>query len=249
MLPINSVSNFRDASIGSKMKKNLLFRCAKLSTLISKDIDILEKANLYAIIDFRDPKEIKKAPDNLSPNLSKKYVNLPISASTLERMVTQKKIEGDNINTYEKVMEASYKLYINEHKHIWKEFINILLNSNNKPVIFHCTAGKDRTGIASFIIQKILGNPMDEIYKNYLLSNNLLTIKAATAEQTTTSKTNDNLITDIMLETLAKVKKSYLLSAINQIKLKHQSLEGYLIEGLGFKHSDISQLKKLYCFE
>ena len=249
MLPINSVSNFRDASIGSKMKKNLLFRCAKLSTLIGEDIDVLEKANLYAIIDFRDPKEIKKAPDKLSPNLSKKYVNLPISASTLERMVTQKKIEGDNISTYEKVMETSYKLYINEHKHIWKEFINILLNSNNKPVIFHCTAGKDRTGIASFIIQKILDNPMDEIYKNYLLSNNLLTIKAATAEQTTTSKSNDNLVTDIMLETLAKVKKSYLLSAINQIKLKHHSLEGYLIEGLGFKHSDIIQLKKLYCFE
>ena len=231
------------------MKRNLLFRCAKLSTLISEDIDVLEKANLYAIIDFRDPKEIKKAPDNLSPNLSKKYVTLPISASTLERMVTQKNIEGDKLNTYEKVMEASYKLYINEHKHIWKEFINILLNSNNKPVIFHCTAGKDRTGIASFIIQKILDNQMDEIYKNYLLSNNLLTIKAATAEQTTNSKNNNNLVTEIMLETLAKVKKSYLLSAINEINLKHQSLEGYLIEGLRLKQSDISQLKNLYCHE
>jgi len=43
LLPINSVSNFRDVSIGSKMKKNLLFRCAKLSTLISEDIDVLEK--------------------------------------------------------------------------------------------------------------------------------------------------------------------------------------------------------------
>ncbi len=230
------------------MKRNLLFRCAKLSTLISKDIDILEKANLHAIIDFRDPKETKKAPDNLSPNLLKKYVNLPISASTLGRMVTQKNIEGDNINTYERVMEESYKLYINEHKHIWKEFINILLNSNNRPVIFHCTAGKDRTGIASFIIQKILDNPIELIYKNYLLSNNFLTIKVATAEQTTNSKTDDNLVTEIMLDTLAKVKKSYLLSAINQIKSKHQSLEGYLIKGLGFQQSDISQLKKLYSY-
>ena len=90
---------------------------------------------------------------------------------------------------------------------------------------------------------------MDEIYKNYLLSNNLLTIKAATAEQTTTSKSNDNLVTDIMLETLAKVKKSYLLSAINKINLKHQSLKGYFFEGLGFQQSDINQLKKLYCYE
>ena len=231
------------------MKKNVLFRCAKLSTLNKEDIITFETLNPYAVVDFRDPKEINKAPDNLSKGLIDKYISLPISASTLGRMVAQKSVEGDTMKTYEKVMEESYKLYVNNHQHVWKEFLNILLNSNKKPVIFHCSAGKDRTGIASFIIQKILNNPMDEIYKNYLLSNNLLTIKAATAEQTTTSKSNDNLVTDIMLETLAKVKKSYLLSAINQIKLKHQSLEGYLIEGLGFKHSDISQLKKLYCFE
>ena len=60
---IDSVSNFRDAGIGSKMKKNLLFRCAKLSTLNEEDIDKIEKLNPHAIIDFRDPKEINKAPD------------------------------------------------------------------------------------------------------------------------------------------------------------------------------------------
>ena len=88
----------------------------------------IEKLNPYAIIDFRDPKEINKAPDNLSKKLLKKYISLPISASTLNRMVVQKKIEGDYKLTYEKVMEDSYKLYLNNHKHIWKEFINILLN-------------------------------------------------------------------------------------------------------------------------
>ena len=72
-------------------------------------------------------------------------------------MVFQKKIlKVTNKLTYEKVMEDSYKLYLNNHKHIWKEFINILLNSNSSPVIFHCSAGKDRTGIASYIIQKFI---------------------------------------------------------------------------------------------
>tara|TARA_B000000532_G_scaffold28925_1_gene19889 strand:+ start:624 stop:836 length:213 start_codon:yes stop_codon:yes gene_type:complete len=49
-------------SIGSKMKKNLLFRCAKLSTLNEQDIRVLENLNPHAIIDFRDPKEVKMAP-------------------------------------------------------------------------------------------------------------------------------------------------------------------------------------------
>jgi len=241
------VSNFRDVAIGSKMKKNVLFRCAKLSTLIDEDIKKIEDLSPHAIIDFRDPKEINKAPDNLSKDLSKKYISLPISASTLSRMVDQKNIDGDNKFTYEKVMEESYKLYINNHKHVWKEFIKILLKANNNPIIFHCSAGKDRTGIASFIIQKLCDNPMELIFENYLLSNELLTINAATAEQTTASKKDDQLITKVMLDTLSKVKKSYLISGINEIENQFESLENYIIQELGFTDADIKDLKKLYC--
>lgn len=244
---INSVSNFRDVAIGSKMKNNILFRCAKLSTLNDEDIKKIEDLNPHAIIDFRDPKEINKAPDNLSKDLLKKYVSLPISASTLSRMVDQKNIDGDNKFTYEKVMEESYKLYINNHKHVWKEFIKILLKANNNPIIFHCSAGKDRTGIASFIIQKLCDNPMELIFENYLLSNELLTINAATAEQSTASKKDDQLITEIMLDTLSKVKKSYLISGINEIENQFESLENYIIQELGFTNADIKDLKKLYC--
>ena len=244
---INSVSNFRDVAIGSKMKNNILFRCAKLSTLNDEDIEKIEDLNPHAIIDFRDPKEINKAPDNLSKDLLKKYVSLPISASTLSRMVDQKNIDGDNKFTYEKVMEESYKLYINNHKHVWKEFIKILLKANNNPIIFHCSAGKDRTGIASFIIQKLCDNPIELIFENYLLSNELLTINAATAEQTTASKKDDQLITKIMLDTLSKVKKSYLISGINEIENQFESLENYIIQELGFTDADIKDLKKLYC--
>ena len=228
------------------MKKNVLFRCAKLSTLNKEDIITFETLNPYAVVDFRDPKEINKAPDNLSKGLIDKYISLPISASTLSRMVAQKSVEGDTMKTYEKVMEESYKLYVNNHQHVWKEFLNILLNSNNKPVIFHCSAGKDRTGIASFIIQRILNNSMELIYKNYLLSNQLLTTQAATAEQTTSSSNDDLLVTETMLNVLSKVKKTYLLSAINEIENKYQTLENYIIEGLNFDKNKIYQLKRQY---
>ena len=246
MTLINSVSNFRDVAIGSKMKKNILFRCAKLSTLTDGDIKKLEELNPHAIIDFRDPKEIQKAPDNLSKSLLQKSISLPISASTLNRMVIQKNIDGDNELTYEKVMEESYKRYINNHKHVWKEFIKILLDSNNHPVIFHCSAGKDRTGIASFLIQKLLDNSMDLIFENYLMSNKLLTSIAATAEQTTSSKKDDNQVSQTMLNTLGKVKKTYLLSAIDEIQNKFISVEKYIIEELGYSEIDIKKLKKLF---
>ena len=129
---------------------------------------------------------------------------------------------------------------------MWKEFIKTLLRSEGKPVIYHCSAGKDRTGIASYIIQKLFSNSMDDIFKNYLLSNQLLTTKAATAEQTTSSNQDNILVTNIMLDTLAKVKKSYLLSAINEIKNNYSSLEKYICNELQFDINDLEKLKKLY---
>ena len=56
------------------MKKNQIFRSAKLSNLNDDDLDILEKNKIFKIIDLRDPVEIDKAPDNLSSNLLKKYI-------------------------------------------------------------------------------------------------------------------------------------------------------------------------------
>ena len=246
MISIESVSNFRDVSVGSKMKKNLLFRCAKLSTLNDRDICVLENLNPHAIIDFRDPKEIKKAPDNLSAKLLEKYINLPISASTLSRMAAQKEIDGDSVESYEKVMEDSYRMYINNHKVVWTKFFEILLKSNKLPIIFHCSAGKDRTGIASFMIQSIFKNPMDLIFENYLISNDLLTIKAATAEQSTNSSNQDSLVTKNMLSTLGKVQQSYLNAAIDEIDKKYSSLENYFISQLGLKVNDIQKLEQIF---
>jgi len=246
LISIESVSNFRDVSIGSKMKKNLLFRCAKLSTLNDRDICVLENLNPHAIIDFRDPKEIKKAPDNLSAKLLEKYINLPISASTLSRMAAQKEIDGDSVESYEKVMEDSYRMYINNHKVVWTKFFEILLKSNKLPIIFHCSAGKDRTGIASFMIQSIFKNPMDLIFENYLISNDLLTIKAATAEQSTNSSNQDSLVTKNMLSTLGKVQQSYLNAAIDEIDKKYSSLENYFISQLGLKVNDIQKLEQIF---
>ena len=246
MISIESVSNFRDVSVGSKMKKNLLFRCAKLSTLNDQDICVLENLNPHAIIDFRDPKEIKKAPDNLSAKLLKKYINLPISASTLSRMAAQKEIYGDSVESYEKVMEDSYRMYINNHKVVWTKFFEILLKSKKLPIIFHCSAGKDRTGIASFMIQSIFKNPMDLIFENYLISNDLLTIKAATAEQSTSSSNQDTLVTKNMLSTLGKVQQSYLSAAIDEIDKKYTSLENYFISQLGLEVNDIRKLEQIF---
>ena len=157
------------------MKKNQIFRSAKLSNLNDDDLDILEKNKIFKIIDLRDPVEIEKAPDNLSSNLLKKYINLPISANTLSRMADayHNCNYEENETIYENVMKKSYEFYLKNHSEVWKKFFTLLLESNGKPIIYHCSAGKDRTGIASYLIQSLCSQKEELIFDNYLLSKEL----------------------------------------------------------------------------
>ena len=244
-LNFKTVSNFRDASIYN-MLSGKIFRSAKLSNLSLTERNKLEDLNLYKIVDFRDPREIKKSPDNLSPFLKERYINLSISAQTLSRMVTAYKDNKDDAIYYEKVMEESYKLYLENHKIVWKDFFKILISSKGLPILFHCTAGKDRTGIASYLVQSLCDVEENSIDESYLLSNDLLSSKEAVSEQQDTLKNPDKNVTPLMLSTLGRVKISYLNSAKNLIKEKYQSVKSYFLNELGFNNHDLNELLTLY---
>ena len=229
------------------MKKNQLFRSAKLSNLNDEDLDILEKNKIFKIIDLRDPVEIEKAPDNLSSNLFKKYINLPISANTLSRMVDAYHDCNyqENETIYEDVMIKSYEFYLKNHSEVWKKFFTLLLESNGKPIIYHCSAGKDRTGIASYLIQSLCSQKEELIFDSYLLSNKLLNQREATAEQKYTLKKNKKM-TNLMLKVIGQVKLDYLKNSITFIKKEYGSVENYFLKKLDFSEKDLKNIKHIY---
>ena len=96
-LDFKTVSNFRDASIHN-MSSRKIFRSAKLSNISITERNKLEDLNICKVIDFRDPREIKKSPNNLSPFLKERYINLSISAQTLSRMVNACKDNKDAVS-------------------------------------------------------------------------------------------------------------------------------------------------------
>ena len=99
-------------------------------------------------------------------------------------------------------------------------------------MIFHCTAGKDRTGIAAALILSALNVDIQDIVEDYLLSNIFLQ-----------KKYESYIANDPKLETLFTVKSSYLQYAINTIVEQYGSIKQYLEEVLNV---DVALLRAYY---
>jgi protein-tyrosine phosphatase len=106
-------------------------------------------------------------------------------------------------------------------------------------VLWHCTAGKDRTGMAAFILLAALGVDTQTIYADYLETNEHL------AEHV------DNIVAAIPDPIEAEVirsfwiaKESYLDAALDEMRVRYGSVEGYLRDGLGIDDEKLSALKE-----
>lgn len=172
----SKINNIRDlggteTKNGYILKNNLFIRCAVPVNIGKLDHDNLMELDPAAIIDFRGVEEAKKNPPDLTKELEKKRVHLPIEPkvwATLNDLNSSKKL---NDQTFQQTLKEAYEKYTTENLEVYKEFLRIIFKNVGKPIMFHCTAGKDRTGFAAALIFLILNVDRETIFKDYLLSN------------------------------------------------------------------------------
>lgn len=107
-------------------------------------------------------------------------------------------------------------------------------NKENTPLVFHCTAGKDRTGFGAYLFLSALGVDEELIIKDYLASNYYLQ-----------GKYGGYIRQYPVLSPLFEVREDYLGTAINQIKDTYGTVEVYLDKVLNV---DRKKLKELYLY-
>lgn len=235
ILPIEGGYNFRDlGGIVTKdetiIKPNYLIRTDELSRLNSNDLGLLADLNVKSVVDFRTSEERKTSVDKV-PITCENEFHLDIMAANMNAFM-EKMQSGDK--DYKKMMQQFYTDLVTEENAVkeFQEFFSILQNEENCSVIYHCTAGKDRTGIATALILESLNVDCNTIESDYLLSNKFLAKKyAAYIEQNPT-------LAEIFL-----VQAEYLQDAFEQIRKTYYSVEDYLSDKLKV---DIDLMKKIY---
>lgn len=166
-----SLSNFRDLggmSLGDRqLKKGLFYRCARPSDIAAQDIAWLEQSGLEVIIDFRGVSERMTHPVNLGPNLMAQRLFLPVeprAAAQLRALEVRGPLEP---NAAKVAMIASHRTYVTENLDTFGAFLSHCGKAEGA-IMFHCSAGKDRTGFAAALLLSALGASWDDIMADYL---------------------------------------------------------------------------------
>lgn len=243
VIKLKKVHNFRAVSNiknteGRSLKEGMFYRSAHLHKLKKKSFDEFEKLGITEIIDLRNSKEIFESPDHLPNGITyKKYSAFEDEGDQLSqarKLVLKGKV---NASDADKRMIDFYREYVTENPETIKTIITEILESE-KPILYHCTAGKDRTGIVTALILTILKFDKEAIYNEYLLSNNF---RKPLVEKRLRLASNLHFLYPKMdlqvLEKLSWVEKRYLDAAFSAIDKKYGSTDAYIQQVLGISEA------------
>ena len=214
-LDVTTIDNARDlggyhTTDGWRVKRNLIFRTAKWDNVSEEDQKKLKDD--YKIgydFDFRIEKEIKDAPDVKIDGIE--YINLPIELQKYYK------------DPEAKVLDPMYARNAIFDEEMMKQFGAVLKkmveDRGRHGIAFHCTYGKNRTGIMAALILALLGVDQETIINDYLL---------------TTQFTGGTLDPDA------------LKAMFGQIRYKFGTIENFVMDKIGFSLSDVDALKLYY---
>jgi protein-tyrosine phosphatase len=225
VLALQGASNFRDlggyiGSGGRPVRWRRLFRSAHLGALTEADKAVIAGLGVAKSFDFRGQAERAAAAYQL-PGVQQ-------HALTIEPTVVQRLQDlaspGRRISAAmtAALMIELYRGLINDQSHRFAELFAMLLEAD-APVVMHCTAGKDRTGIAAALLLLALGVQREVVAQDFLLSNEAL--RHAPLEH--------DMLSPEAMTVLWRVQPGFLEAALHEVDTGHGGIERYLTRRLG----------------
>ena len=167
--PFEGCFNFRDIGgylnqDGKRVKKGLYFRAGRQDRMSDEDLSQLSDLKISTQIDLRRPDEVLEQGKGPLESMGANYINIAVipegGSDQLSRLVGDTAISG-----------RRYLGYLEFGPTSWLRLFGILADEDNLPVVLHCTAGKDRTGVSTAFLLSVLGVSREVIEADYLLTN------------------------------------------------------------------------------
>jgi protein-tyrosine phosphatase len=253
---VTGALNFRDlggirTSDGHVVRGGMIFRSGELSHLTGSDFEALAPLHIHYVFDLRTDAERAAAPTHWTgtePTLLPISVGFPASEDPSQSM---KRIFANGTGP-DQVKDGMKSITVQIALDGAPEIGTILhdLASGDEPAIIHCTAGKDRTGIVTAVLLRVLGVPQATVEADYLRSNDAVPAQMArlhgAATTTATNAAAANPLASLppdSIKVLMGVDPSYLSAAFAAIDNRYGSFDNYVAQGLKLGPSDIQKLR------
>lgn len=258
-IKLKKLSNTRDlggfpTESGKKIKYGKLIRSGRLYNIPEETVAYLENMHITTIVDLRIERERMDYP--CVEIEGAKQVNLPlvITATTgityTNSMASTMREESKRIKTEfgtaDEYMKSVYEIILFDKRSQakLKEFFDLVIADENC-ILWHCNAGKDRTGIASMLLEFVLGVDEKLIIEDYVITNKFQRTKR-TLQKAGLLIAPINRDFKQILYVLMKAKPIFITSSISAIKKRYGTVINYCKEALGLTDDDINFLRDKY---
>lgn len=177
VVPLEGGSNFRDlggyrTTDGRRVRRSAVFRSAHLGTLTEADRVALRQLGVRTIVDLRGVNEAAETP-HLVDGVDCRIVGAHIEPGIGDKI--RRAIEDGSATPFlmMRYLTEHYRDYPRRCTPGFRTLFATLSDGQHRPVVFHCTAGKDRTGFASALLLTLLGVPWETVMEDYLRTNDL----------------------------------------------------------------------------
>lgn len=247
------ITNFRDIGgiknrNGKEVLTNVFLRSGELSSLTEADARHLETTyRLSKIVDLRGEDEIQARPDKTVPQT--KYIHIDIMKDVADEGAGLE--DFVKIGSPEKATNYMTKIYEDialnptSQKGYARFFQEVLTLNQEESVLFHCFAGKDRTGIAALLLLESLDVPRKAIYVDYLRTNELRKKENAMilAQAKKVHLNEENLAA---LDVALNVDSSYLDRFYQVVEKEYGSIQTYLKQALAIDQSSLQAMNNQF---
>jgi protein-tyrosine phosphatase len=156
---------------GRRVKWGQIFRSSNLGRLTDKGLGQIKRLGIRLVCDFRTEAETRRLPNRFPDSSAVDYVRLPIQHGEFEPTSVFDRIKnGDCDWISEDFMIQGYIESVERYPEVWAHLLHLLSEPRHRPLLFHCTGGKDRTGAAAALILLSLGVPTETVVTDYGLS-------------------------------------------------------------------------------
>jgi protein-tyrosine phosphatase len=229
---------------GMQVRWGTVFRSASLGAVTPAGDTVLAGLGLREVIDFRTPAEAAASgADVLPPGVAD--VNLPIDTGDAGGFL------GSLTPAQFAALFGNGQAAADLHQ-VYQQFVTspadrlqfgaalkTVAAGGSSPLLYHCSAGKDRTGWMSAVLLTALGVPRAQVYAEYLLSDPELAASNAALEAELNAAGYDAAL----IVPLLTVDSSDLDTAFAAVKQQYGSMDDYLTRGLGLDRSTIAELR------